>query len=72
MPATLAQLQARLDSLKTALATGVTSIAHGENRVEFRSLSEMRSAISDVEQDMALLGGQQPLRSLKIISCKDL
>jgi len=72
MPATLAQLNARLDSLKSALAGGVLSVQHGDSRVQYRSIAEIRQAIGEVEGDIAQLGGANVLRSIKLTSSKDL
>lgn len=72
MPATLTQLNARLDVLKTALGAGVLSVQHGDVRVQYRSVAELQSAISSIEGDIALVGGSVPLRSIKLTSSKDL
>jgi hypothetical protein len=72
MLATLAQLQARLDALKAALANGVTAVEHGDTRVQYRSIAEIRAAIGVVEQNIATAGGAGIIRSFKFTTSKGL
>lgn len=72
MVATLDELNARLSTLKAALATGASLVQHGDKRVQYRSIAEIRAAIGAVEQDIALLGGAAVIRSYKLTSSKDL
>ena len=41
-----------LDNLKSALASGELSVRIGDKSVTYRSISELRSAISTVEADI--------------------
>jgi len=72
MAATLIELQARLDALKKALASGHKSVSYGDRRVEFRSLDEIKSAIVDVEADIAALSGASIVRRFRFIADKAL
>lgn len=71
MSATLAQLISQLDRLQASL-TSALSVQHGDERVQFRSIDEIRSAIAAVEQQIATAGGQAVVRSFKLTTCKDL
>lgn len=55
--ATLAQLQARLESLRKARDTGALSVHHGETSTTFRSLAEMNSIIADLEAQITVASG---------------
>jgi len=74
MPASLEQLQARLDALLELQSNGVRSSSSGDKRAEFRDMSELRDAIAAVRSQISAL---QPTaspqrRSYRIIACKDL
>ncbi|RWB09017.1 MAG: hypothetical protein EOQ39_03715 [Mesorhizobium sp.] len=64
--ATLADLQARLEKLRTVRATGVRSLRHGETSSEFRPDSEIASAIADLERQIAKLDGRPRVRTIYI------
>lgn len=51
--------QAQLDAARDNYARGVRVIQRGEEKLEFRSLQEMRQVISEMEQD---LSGKAPRR----------
>jgi hypothetical protein len=71
--ATLSQLQARLDKMEAALASGVLEIRHGDERLTYRSVAEISAAIASVQMAIAEAGGGPvPVRSFKLTSCKDL
>lgn len=70
--ATLVQLQARLEALKVALATGVLIIQHGDTRTQYRTIDEIKTAIGAVQEDIAAAGGESVIRSFKLTSSKDL
>jgi hypothetical protein len=72
MAATLSQLQSRLDSLKKALASGHRSVSYHDRRVEFRDLNEIKTAIADVESDIAALQGTRIVRGFRFVSEKAL
>jgi|RhiMethySRZTD1v2_1073278.scaffolds.fasta_scaffold2147711_1 hypothetical protein len=72
MAATLLQLQARLDGLKKALASGHKSVGYGARRVEYRSLDEIKAAIIAVEADIAAMSGTKVVRGFRFIADKAL
>jgi hypothetical protein len=72
MAADLPTLQARLDSLKKALANGARSVGYGDKRVEYRDVDEIRKAITDVESDISALQGSVQVRRLRFIADKGL
>ncbi len=70
--ATLSDLQARLESLKAALASGALMVQHGDKRTQLRSVEELKAAIAAVEEDIADAGGTRINRTFKFTSSKDL
>ncbi|TIL25596.1 MAG: hypothetical protein E5Y88_11595 [Mesorhizobium sp.] len=64
--ATLAELQARLEALRKARATGVRSVRHGETATEFRPDAEIASAIADLERQITALEGRPRVRRIYI------
>lgn len=73
MPATLEQLQARLDALLELQANGIKSSSSGDKRAEFRDMGELRDAIASVKAQISTLQPTRPTRrSYRIIACKDL
>ncbi|MCC5996500.1 MAG: hypothetical protein JJU18_09055 [Oceanicaulis sp.] len=53
--AELAQLTARLEALRAARASGVRKLKHADREIEYRSDSEIASAIADLERQVAAL-----------------
>lgn len=47
----------QLQALKDALARGVTSVNFGERTITYRSVEELKAAISVVEMEMAKSSG---------------
>lgn len=41
--------EAQLQALKDALANGALEVQHGDNRVRYRSVDELKAAIATVE-----------------------
>lgn len=46
--------QADYDALKSAIATGATSVSYNGQRVDYRSLADMRELLSDMERELGL------------------
>ena len=68
--ATLAELQAQLDSLRKARATGVRSSEYeGIGRVEYRTDGELAAAIADLERQIGAASGP-PVRTVYITGSK--
>lgn len=55
--ATLSELQTRLETLKKARGSGALMVRHGDQSVTYRSLAEMEQIISELEGEIAALGG---------------
>jgi hypothetical protein len=49
----MAYTQSQIDALKTAMASGVLTVRHGETTTTFRSLAEMQKQLSIMESDVA-------------------
>ena len=48
----MAWTQTQIDALKTAIASGVLTIKHGETLTTYRSLAEMRTALALMEAEV--------------------
>lgn len=68
----LTQLIALRNALKTARYQGVLSLKAGDKWVTYKSDAEMRSALSALERDIALMQGKPKSRSLKTYASKGL
>jgi hypothetical protein len=60
--ATLAQNQARLESLKAARDTGALRVRHGDTDTTFRSLDELERIIAQLEGTIATQSGSSRKR----------
>lgn len=49
----MAYTQTQIDALKSAMASGVLTVRHGETTTTFRSLAEMQKQLSIMEADVA-------------------
>ncbi|RWO83159.1 MAG: hypothetical protein EOS18_06095 [Mesorhizobium sp.] len=49
----MAYAQTQIDALKSAMASGVLTVRHGETTTTFRSLAEMQKQLSIMEADVA-------------------
>ena len=59
----IATLEAQLTALKKARASGALSVRHGDTSVQYRSIAEIKSAISAVSRELrALRGGSRKPR----------
>jgi hypothetical protein len=72
MPASVAELQARLDRLKKMRAAGVLSTRHGDSETRYRSLDELTRAIGMVEKEIDDAGGKAVPTTYLITSSKGL
>lgn len=50
---TMAYTQTQIDALKSAMASGVLTVKHGETSTTFRSLAEMQKQLSIMETSVA-------------------
>ena len=69
MAETLEALQAQLDVLRDARATGIRTVEYDGRRVEYRSDSELAAAISDVERRAAALRSS-PVKTIYFVGGK--
>jgi hypothetical protein len=60
--------QAQLDSLTQLIASGVNSAGYGDKRTEFRSLSDLRQILNDIETQ---LNGGKRTRQIRMYSPAD-
>lgn len=48
----MAYTQSQIDALKTAIASGVLIVTHGETTTHYRNLREMKAILSDMESEV--------------------
>lgn len=60
------------DALKAAIASGVLSLSYDGKTVQYRSMSELKAALVEVEQGLARDSGKPMTRQIKIYAEKDL
>ena len=64
--------EAHLDALMTALASGVLSVSYGGTTTIYRSVKELKQAISTVERARAAKDGKATLSQVRVYATKDL
>jgi hypothetical protein len=69
--ATVAELQAQLDRLRSIRRTGALRVQIGDERVEFRSDAELAAAITDLEAEINGAGAP-PITLVYVSSTKGL
>jgi hypothetical protein len=69
MATPLSDLQDRLDRLRKARASGVSSSTHGDTTTAFKSDIELAAAIADLERQIAGLAGK-PVRTVYFSTSK--
>lgn len=70
--ADLPTLQARLENLKVALASGYLTVDYNGRHVTYRSIADIQAAIKDVETDINGLKGTAFVRTYHMNSRKGL
>lgn len=50
--------ESQLTALKAAYSSGVLEVWEGNTRIKYQSMSDMRQAISDMENEIALQSSQ--------------
>ncbi len=68
--ANLATLIARRDALEAARFKGVRTVEYDGRSVTYRSDTEIRTALADLNRQIAALQGGGPLREVRINSSK--
>jgi hypothetical protein len=70
--ASVSQIQARIESIKTLISTGVEGAGYGDKRTDFRSLTELRQILNDLEEDLAdALGAGGRVRQIRMTTAAD-
>lgn len=64
--ASVAEMEARLEALKAARASGVRKIDYEGNSVEYRSDAELRRAIQDLTEELRTAQSGQPRRTVTV------
>jgi hypothetical protein len=63
---------AQRDALKQAIASGVLRLSYDGKTVEYRSMTELKAALNDVEAALARVSGDPQTRRIRIYAEKDL
>jgi 5-enolpyruvylshikimate-3-phosphate synthase len=61
----MAFTQSQIDALKAAIAQGALTVRHGDTSITYRSMAEMREALSMMEAEV---NGRRPRRTLATFS----
>lgn len=64
--ASVAEMEARLEALKAARASGVRKIDYEGASVEYRSDAELRRAIQDLTEELRTAQSGQPRRTVTV------
>lgn len=72
MATTLTDLQAGLDQLLAARASGALSVEYNGRRVTYRSIADLNSAIAQQRAEIEAAGGGEFVRTFRFTSEKDL
>ena len=70
--ATESELTTRKEALDKMIASGVLITQYQGDRIEFRSMSELLRARTQVERDLLTAPGKVPIRRVNVIATKDL
>ena len=70
--ATVADLDARLETLKTQRDNAVARVSYDGRSVEYRGTAEIARAIADLERELQALQGKAPVRQIRIYTSKGL
>ena len=62
------EILARIKSLQELIASGVNSAGYGDKRTEFRSLSDLRQILNDMQTQFS---GGKPVRQIRMTSPAD-
>jgi hypothetical protein len=67
--ASASQIIARIEAIKTVIASGVEGAGYGDKRTDFRSLNELRQILNGLEDELAeALGGRGRTRQIRMVS----
>jgi hypothetical protein len=69
---TVAELEARLESLKAQRDSAVARVSYDGRSVEYRGTAEINSAIAELERELQARQGKTPVRQIRIFTSKGL
>jgi len=70
--ATVAELEARLETLKAQRDSAVARVSYDGRSVEYRGTAEIARAIADLERELAALQGKAPVRQIRVYTWRGL
>ena len=70
--ATVDELTARLDALRTARAAGTSEVRFGDRAVVYKSDAEMAAAIADLQQQILSASGVSMVHTVRVTASKGL
>jgi hypothetical protein len=70
--ATIPELQARLEALKSQRDSAVARVTYEGRSVEYRGTAEIVRAIAELERELQALQGKAPVRQIRIYTSKGL
>jgi hypothetical protein len=69
---TVAELETRLEGLKTRRDSAVARVAYDGPTVEYRGTAEIARAIAELENELQTLQGTAPVRQIRVYTSKGL
>jgi hypothetical protein len=70
--ATVLELQARLEALKSQRDSAVARVSYDGRSVEYRGTAEIARAIAELERKLQALQGKAPVRQIRVHTSKGL
>jgi len=70
--ATVAELEARLETLKAQRDSTVARVSYDGRTVEYRGAAEIARAIAELERELQALQGTSPVRQIRVYTSKGL
>ena len=70
--ATVAELEARLETLKAQRDSAVARVSYDGRTVEYRGTAEIARAITELERELQALQGSTPVRQIRVFTVKGL
>jgi roadblock/LC7 domain-containing protein len=70
--ATVAELEARLETLKAQRDSAVARVSYDGRMVEYRGTAEIARAIAELERELQALQGSTSVRQIRVYTSKGL
>ncbi len=70
--ATVAELEARLETLRAQRDSTVARVSYDGRSVEYRGTAEIARAIADLERELHAVQGKAPVRQIRVYTSKGL